>query len=73
MEADRDIKAETEPAPAVQLGGTDSSELQRREFIRRFGAYSAGAALGVYILMSPKTGRAEDGGDESTSEGTWGG
>jgi hypothetical protein len=36
----------------------ENSEMVRREFIKRFGAYTAGSALGLYVLMSPKTARA---------------
>jgi len=36
----------------------------RRDFIKRFGAYSAGAAAGLFILMSPRSSHAlgSDGG-----------
>jgi hypothetical protein len=36
----------------------ENSEMVRREFIKRFGAYTAGTAIGLYVLMSPKTARA---------------
>lgn len=44
--------------------GEQTPEMVRREFIKRFGAYAAGSALGLYVLMSPKTAKAvgSDGG-----------
>jgi hypothetical protein len=42
----------------------ESTEMVRREFIKRFGAYTAGSALGLYVLMSPKTSRAAGVGSE---------
>ncbi len=32
-----------------------SPEMVRREFIKRFGKYAVGSAVGVYLLMSPTT------------------
>lgn len=32
----------------------------RREFIKRFGMYTAGSAVGLYILMSAKTSKAQN-------------
>lgn len=53
METEQDIKMETQPAPAAQPADAESSDLQRREFLKRCGAYSAGAAVGLCILMKP--------------------
>lgn len=45
-----------------ETGSTENSEqspeMVRREFIKRFGVYAAGSALGLYVLMSAKTARA---------------
>ena len=35
----------------------------RREFLKKFGAYTAGTAVGMFILMSAKTSKAQDGSD----------
>lgn len=38
---------------------TDQSpEMIRREFIKRFGVYAAGSAIGLFVLMSAKTSKA---------------
>lgn len=38
--------------------GEISPEIVRREFLKRFGVYAAGSAVGLYVLMSPKRARA---------------
>lgn len=58
METELDIKTESQTAPAAPLAAAESSELHRREFIKRFGAYSAGAAVGFYVLMAPGSAKA---------------
>lgn len=69
MEADQDIKTEALPVTAAPLAAADSSDLQRREFLKRCGAYSAGAAVGFYILMRPGTvGASGDGADTTCGE-----
>ncbi len=35
-----------------------SPDMVRREFIRRFGVYAAGACVGLQVLMSARTSRA---------------
>lgn len=37
---------------------TATPEMLRREFIKRFGVYAAGSAVGLYLLMSPKSSKA---------------
>ena len=39
-------------------------DMIRRDFIKRFGAYSVGTCAGVFLLMSPRTSKAtgSDGG-----------
>lgn len=37
-----------------------SPEIQRREFLKRFGVYAAGSAVGLYVLMSGKTSAATE-------------
>ena len=39
---------ETDPEP----------DMIRRDFIKRFGAYSAGTCAGLFVLMSPRTSKA---------------
>lgn len=33
-------------------------EMVRREFLKKFGCYAAGSAMGLYVLMSAKKARA---------------
>lgn len=54
-------KSTTEEIPASETsaaGDGSSPEMVRREFMKRFGVYAAGSAIGLYVLMSPKTSRA---------------
>jgi hypothetical protein len=44
-------------APAAEEAG-QTPEMTREEFFKRFGVYSAGAAAGLFLLMSPRTSRA---------------
>ena len=47
-------------------GAYQGPEIVRREFIKRFGKYAAGSAVGLFVLMSPITSKkarcASDGG-----------
>lgn len=70
MEAEQDIEMEAQPGQAAQSSGEDSADLQRREFLKRFGAYSAGVAVGMYILMKPSSGLAAGDTSEPTGGGT---
>ena len=36
----------------------NSPEILRREFLKRFGSYAAGSAIGLYVLLSSKTSKA---------------
>lgn len=40
-----------------------SPEMVRRDFMKRFGVYAAGSAVGLYVLMSPRTARTAMGSD----------
>jgi len=40
-----------------------SPELIRRDFIKRFGAYAAGTSVGLFVLMSSKTSKAQGASD----------
>ncbi len=40
-----------------QLANTCPDQL-RRDFLKRFGSYTAGATVGLYVLMSAKTSKA---------------
>lgn len=35
-----------------------SPDMIRRDFLKRFGAYSAGTCAGLFVLMSPSTSKA---------------
>lgn len=37
----------------------NNPDLLKRQFIRRFGVYSAGTCAGLYLLMSPHTSKAK--------------
>ncbi len=39
-------------------GEEQSPEMVRREFMKRFGVYAAGSAVGLYVLMSAKSAKA---------------
>lgn len=47
----------TDNGAAMESDG-QSPEMVRREFMKRFGVYAAGSAVGLYVLMSPKTAKA---------------
>lgn len=46
-----DITSKTE----AEHSDARNPEMKRREFIKRFGVYTAGSAVGIYVLMSGKT------------------
>ena len=48
----------TEGVGGEATGEEQSPEMVRREFMKRFGVYAAGSAVGLYVLMSAKTARA---------------
>jgi hypothetical protein len=45
---------------AAGPGAERSPEMVRREFLKRFGVYAAGSAVGLYVLMSGKKSSAAD-------------
>ena len=49
---------ETENESPENGAEDQSPEMIRREFIKRFGVYAAGAGVGLFILMSPRTSKA---------------
>jgi hypothetical protein len=54
---------ETAVAPGEQGSVEQSADELRRDFIKRFGSYAAGSALGLYVLMTAKGSvAASDGG-----------
>lgn len=40
-----------------EVDTSQEAGMVRREFIRRFGKYTAGTAVGLYVLMSSRTSR----------------
>ena len=56
--------SETPKRETAEADGGNTPEMVRREFMKRFGVYAAGSAIGLYVLMSPKTAKAvgSDGG-----------
>ena len=42
----------------VAVAAEETPENARRAFMKRYGTYAAGTALGLFILMSPKTSKA---------------
>jgi len=47
------VEAESEALCIRDEAG--SPDMLRREFMKRFGVYAAGSAIGLYVLMSPGT------------------
>jgi hypothetical protein len=59
-----DIKPQNETnQPTEGLLSDQEPDQLRREFLKKFGAYTAGTAVGMFILMSAKTSKAQDGSD----------
>lgn len=57
------VKGEVKPEMAAQQRDDRSPEMLRREFLKRFGVYAAGSAVGLYVLMSAKTSAFAEGDD----------
>jgi hypothetical protein len=57
------VADETESATVGEQGCADSPDMVRREFLKRFGLFAAGSAVGLYVLMSAKSSKAEEGSD----------
>ena len=58
-----DIKQHESNQIADGLLADQEPDQLRREFLKKFGAYTAGTAVGMFILMSAKTSKAQDGSD----------
>ena len=59
-----DIKPQNQTnQPTEGLLSDQEPDQLRREFLKKFGAYTAGTAVGMFILMSAKTSKAQDGSD----------
>lgn len=64
---DQQRSGEMDPQTELQLEDKCPDQI-RREFLKRFGQYTAGAAVGMFVLMSAKTSKAanSDGGPASS-------
>ena len=57
-----EIPGRTEDGSSPDGAGDERSpDMIRRDFIKRFGAYSAGTCAGLFVLMSPATSKVQAG------------
>lgn len=53
----------TEKPQDEAVSEEESPEMLRRQFMKKYGGYAAGSAIGLFLLMSPKKAKAQIGSD----------